>query len=232
MSFVESTPKYDNGDQIVLFKCIVDFVHALREMFGEKQHSLELYDLLMDKTGIIHQEPIKKHIQIFHHFVLQNENAILKKDTSLMEIWKIQYSDKVYIDMKHIFELASEETKKTIWIHLLTITAVLLPTSPAKEMLTKKKQPKKNTEEGKEDDFLKNIVEKVGKHIDPTKSSDPAGMMTNIMESGVFTELVQDMNENINNGNIDLGKMMGSLQTMMGNVSDMLQHNSNKPQLE
>ena len=99
-------------------------------------------------------------------------------------------------------------------------------------MLTKKKQPKKNTEEGKEDDFLKNIVEKVGKHIDPTKSSDPAGMMTNIMESGVFTELVQDMNENINNGNIDLGKMMGSLQTMMGNVSDMLQHNSNKPQLE
>ena len=36
----------------------------------------------------------------------------------------------------------------------------------------------------------------------------------------------------INNGNIDLGKMMGSLQSMMGNVSDMLQHNSNKPQLE
>ena len=65
------------GDQIVLFKCIVDFVHALREMFGEKQHSLELYDLLLDKTGLIHQEPIKKHIQIFHHFVLQNENAIL-----------------------------------------------------------------------------------------------------------------------------------------------------------
>ena len=53
------------------------------------------------------------------------------------------------------------------------------------------------------------------------------------MESGVFTELVEDMNNNITNGNIDLGKMMGSLQSMMGNVSDMLQQNSNnKPQLE
>tara|TARA_B100002019_G_scaffold272036_1_gene266920 strand:- start:350 stop:1045 length:696 start_codon:yes stop_codon:yes gene_type:complete len=231
MSFVESTPKYDNGDQIVLFKCIVDFVHALREMFGEKQHSLELYDLLLDKTGIIHQEPIKKHIQIFHHFVLQNENAILKKDVDLMEVWKIQYSEKVYIDMKDIFKLAEDETKKTIWIHLLTITAVLLPMSPAKELLSKKKATKKT--EGKEDDFLKNIVEKVGKHIDPTKASDPAAMMSNIMESGVFTELVEDMNNNITNGNIDLGKMMGSLQSMMGNVSDMLQQNSNnKPQLE
>jgi hypothetical protein len=231
MSFVESTPKYDNGDQIVLFKCIVDFVHALREMFGEKQHSLELYDLLLDKTGIIHQEPIKKHIQIFHHFVLQNENAILKKDVDLMEVWKIQYSEKVYIDMKDIFKLAEDETKKTIWIHLLTITAVLLPMSPAKELLSKKKTTKKT--EGKEDDFLKNIVEKVGKHIDPTKASDPAAMMSNIIESGVFTELVEDMNNNITNGNIDLGKMMGSLQSMMGNVSDMLQQNyNNKPQLE
>tara|TARA_B100001248_G_C27261909_1_gene398849 strand:+ start:104 stop:817 length:714 start_codon:yes stop_codon:yes gene_type:complete len=236
MKSVEPNQIYDNGDQIVLFKCIVDFIHALREMFGDKQHSLELYDLLMEKTGIIHQDPIKKHIKLFHEFVMKNENAILKKDLTLMEVWKIRYSDKVYIDLHSIFEMASEETKNMIWVHLLTLLAVLVPSSAAKTVLSEKSaenQEIKSNDGLNEDDFLKNIVDKVGKHIDPTKTSDPAGMMNGIMESGVFTDLVKEMNDNINNGNIDLGKMMGSLQSMMGNVSDMLQNTDklNNPRL-
>ena len=70
----------DSNDQIVLFKCIVDFIHALKEMFGEKQHSLELYDLLMEKTGIIHQEPNKKHIHLFFQFVSENQDSILERN--------------------------------------------------------------------------------------------------------------------------------------------------------
>ena len=64
-------------------------------MFGEKQHSLELYDLLMEKTGLIHQDPINKHIHIFYKFLNLNSEGILKKQESLMETWTIEYSDKV-----------------------------------------------------------------------------------------------------------------------------------------
>jgi len=46
-----TNPLVDASDQIVLFKCIVDFVHALRELYGEQQHSLELYALLF-LTGL------------------------------------------------------------------------------------------------------------------------------------------------------------------------------------
>ena len=33
----------------------------------------------MEKTGIVHQEPIKKHIKIFYDFCKENEDAILEK---------------------------------------------------------------------------------------------------------------------------------------------------------
>ena len=59
-------------DTIFLFKCIVDFIHCLRDLYGENQHSLELYDLLMEKTGIVHEEPIKKHILSWRKFCKEN----------------------------------------------------------------------------------------------------------------------------------------------------------------
>ena len=84
-------------DNVFLFKCIVDFIHSLNELYGEKQHSLQLYDLLMDKTGIVHEEPIRRHIHLFYTFVRENEKAILETNIEYMKLWKIEYSDKVFI---------------------------------------------------------------------------------------------------------------------------------------
>lgn len=225
MSDIEPTTFYDNGDQVVLFKCIVDFVHALKEMFGEKQHSLELYDLLMEKTGLIHQDPINKHIHIFYKFLNLNSEGILKKQESLMETWIIEYSDKVYIDLKDIFKMACESDKEMIWIHLLTMMAVIIPTSSAKSILMKNKNETK-PEVGGESNFLRNIVEKVGQHIDPSKTENPAEMMSGIMQSGVFNELVDEMNKGVNSGEINIESMIGNFQNMMGSMSDLLNSSS------
>ena len=70
------------------------------------------------------------------------------------------------------------------------------------------------------------MIEKVGKHIDPSKTTDPTEMMSNIMNSGVFSELVSDMSENMNNGNLDVKKIMGNLQGMLGNISNMMDDSS------
>lgn len=205
-------------DTIVLFKCIVDFIHCLREMFGKQQHSLELYDLLMEKTGIVHQDPIKKHLQIFRNFVSENETAILESCEEKMTQWRIDYSEKVYIDLKEIFKSSTIEDKNTIWQHLLTLLAVLVPTSNAKNVLKEQKQKKKNNE----GDFLTNMIQKVERHVDPNMASDPAQMMSGILSSGLFTELMNDMNNGMSNGDLDLNQMMGSLQGMIGNMSNML----------
>ena len=210
-------------DVVVLFKCIVDFIHCLREMFGKQQHSLELYDLLMEKTGIVHQDPIKKHLQIFRNFVSENESAILESKEDSIVVWKIEYSDKVFIDLKAIFSMSTKEDKGAIWQHLLTLLAVLVPTSNAKNILREKQQKKTENKEG---DFLSNLIHKVEQQVDPNMASDPAQMMSGILSSGLFTELMEDMNKGMKDGDIDLNKMMGSLQGMIGNMSNMFDGNN------
>lgn len=230
MSEAESTIKQlpTIDDTVFIFKCIVNFIHDLSEIYGEEQKSLQLYDVLMEKTGIVHQEPIKKHIQIFHTFLEKNEDAILENDIEKIVQWEIRYSEKVFIDLKQIFD--TTEDKEVLWQHLLTLLAVLIPTSKAKQILQEEKKKKQNLQkvETNEEDFLTNVINKVQKHIDPSNASNPAEMMNGILSSGIFTELVNDMNDGFSNGDLDMGKMMGSFQNVMGNMSSLIQ-NMNKP---
>jgi len=85
---------------------------------------------------------------------------------------------------------------------------------------------KQRGESFKEEKFLTDIIEKVGKHIDPT-TDNPGDMMKNVMQSGVFNELIDTMNNGINDGDLDLGKMMSSLQMMMGNIGQILDNVKN-----
>ena len=55
--------------RLVVFKCICNFIKDLTESFGDKQKSLFLYSHLIDKTGIMHEEPIKKHVSLFYKFI-------------------------------------------------------------------------------------------------------------------------------------------------------------------
>lgn len=202
---------------LLIFKAITSFINDLNEIYGEQQKSLKLYSLLIEKTGIIHEEPIKKHLSVFRTFVLENEEAILKRDKTLLKEPKIQYSEKVFIDMEDIFEIG-KENMSCIWQHLLTISALLNPTSQAKEILKKEHSEGAKTEE----DFLSGLIDKVGKHIDPT-STNPMDSMNSLMSSGVFTELMGSMDSQMNNGNLDLNKMIGSLQKMIGSLSTMVE---------
>ena len=46
--------------------------------------------------------------------------------------------------------------------------------------------------------------------------------MNSLMSSGVFTELMDNMNTGINDGSLDMQTMIGSLQNMIGNLSTMM----------
>ena len=202
---------------LLIFKAITSFVSDLNEIYGNQHKPLLLYSHLIEKTGIIHEEPIKKHINVFRSFITDNENAILNKNIELLNSSIIRYSEKVYIDMKEIFNLTSDKNNmECIWQHLLTLSALLNPTGQAKEIL------KKEQNSGTEEDFLTGLIDKVGKHIDPT-STNPMDSMTNLMSSGIFTELMGDMDNGISNGTLDMQKMVGSLQKMIGSLSTMIE---------
>lgn len=215
-------------DQTALgFNTICNFIRDLNASFGPKQKSLMLYGHLIEKTGLIHIEPVKKHIQLFRKFVKTNEDAILGRDKKLLKTTRINYSEKVAIELSSIFQMCSRDEEECIWNHLLTISAILNPECQAKQVLKELKEKASATSSGgdKEDNFLKNIMDKIGTHAasaDGQEDMNPMNMIGSLMSSGVFNEIFQGLSGGMNDGNLDIGKLMGSMQGMMNEINKMM----------
>lgn len=204
-----------SDNSLVAFKAISTFTNDLGSIFADKQHSLRLYCHLLNKTTLSHDRAIKKHLEAFRSFCVDNRDAILSKDENKLKgseisktkkIVRIKYSDNVYIDISLIFKEADKETKQVIWKHLLVISALLDPTGNAKELLKASK--------GKEADFLTNIISKVEEHVKPD-SKNPMEAISSIMSSGVFTDILSGMNDGLSDGSLDLSKLMTSVSSMV-----------------
>ena len=209
----------------LLFKTISDFVKELNITFGKQQKSLRLYERLLSKTLYKHTLPVKKHIESFKSFCIDNRDAITNKDKDLFVSNRIQYSTTVYIDLKSILNVSDIETSKIIWQHLLTISAFVDPSGKAKEIL--KSSVQKSGGGKNEVDFLTNIINKVDEHVNPT--TNPMEAIASIMKSGVFTELISGMNDGLTNGTLDIGKLMGTVQGMIGTIGRESNDENNHP---
>jgi hypothetical protein len=194
-----------SNHNLITFKAISSFVTELSEIFSEKNHSLKLYARLLNKTTLSHETAIKKHIESFRIFCFDNRDALENKKAELFKNPSVEYSSKVFIDFSNIFKEADSETKNIIWKHLLTIAALVDPAGKAREIL-------KNSKETKEANFLSDILEKVETNVTP--NSNPLEAVSSIMSSGIFTELISNMNNGIQDGSLDLGKLMGTVQQM------------------
>ena len=200
--------------ELIAFKAISEFTKELGGMFTstDKNHSLKLYEHLLNKTTLSHDKAIKKHITAYKNFCIANRDAILQKDSTLLVENKVMYSTRVYIDFLNIFKEADKDTANIIWKHLLTISALVDPAGKAKEIL-------KNNVDTKEANFLSDIINKVESNVNP--NSNPLEAISSIMSSGVFNDLITGMNSGIQNGDLDLGKLMGTVQTMCSSLSDI-----------
>jgi hypothetical protein len=216
-----------NSDtEILAFKAIVAFINDIGEIYNTKQKSLSLYYRLINKTTFNNTLAIRKNIDIFKTFIEQNNQAIINKNMDLFNKNTIQYSDNVFINIVHILKLAKQDgNDDCIWQHLTTILAILDPSKGAKKLLKDNNEPVNVKSDGStESNFLKDIVDKVETNIDPTQN--PAEALNSVMSSGVLTDLMASMTQGMENGNLDLGKLMGSVQNM---VSQVTQENGNVP---
>lgn len=200
-----------SDNSLVAFKAISKFINDLSEMFGESQRTLQLYSFLLKKTTLAHEAVILKHMDIFRTFCVENRDAISGMDASQLVNPVIQYSEKVSIDMNPIFEKADASTTKTIWKHLLTISAIVDPTGEARKILREVKS------QGNESDFLSNMMEKIEKNVD--SNANPMEAISSMMSSGIFTELIGGMGSGIQDGTLDLGKLMGTVQKMVSKMA-------------
>lgn len=200
---------------LIIFKAIANFTNCLDEVFGEEQRSLKLYAHLINKTTIAHEKPILKHIEAFRTFCKDNRNSIEEKNHETFSNDKIIYSDRVFINVKDILKVADKDSKNIIWKHILTISALVDPAGKARQVL---KETSQKNNSGTESDFLENIISKVEENVDP--NANPMEAVTSIMQSGVFQELVGGMGNGLQDGSLDLGKLMGTVQNMVTNLND------------
>jgi len=211
-----------------VFKTINGFVKNMNDCYGAKQKTLQLYARLISKTTIEDEAPISRHILAFKNFCTENKDAILEKNHKKIVNSKISYNEKVYINMEHIFGVASGSEKIVIWKHILTIFALIDPQSRAKEML--REVIDKDGKGGKEEEFLTDIFDKVGTNIQP--DGNPLQAVGNLMSSGVFTDIVGSMSSGLESGELDLGRLMGSMQGMVTNIGSMAEQNGQAQQPE
>ena len=211
----------DNStNNVLIFKAISGFVKDLSDLYGKKQHSLNLYRRLIEKTSIIHEQAISRNIEIFRKFCIANREALQNTDNEKFEENIIRYSDKVFIDISDIFESADNDSRQAIWKHLLTISAFVDPGSNAKKMLKEMAAESKNKGgTGKEEDFLSSIIQKVEGSIDSeSASANPMAAISSIMTSGIFTDLIGSMQNGIESGELNIEKMLGTVQSMLGGL--------------
>ena len=204
-----------NDTNLTTFKVISNFTKELNNVFGDTYRSLKLYAHLINKTTIVNDKPIQKHINAFREFCVKNHEAIINKNKSLLKKDTIKYSKRVFINIKKIFLECDKDTESIIWKHLLTISAMVDPGSKAKDIL---KELSENTGQNNEINFLENIINKVEDNVDC--NSNPMEAISSIMKSGIFTDLVNGMGDGLQNGNLDLSKLLGTVQTMVGKLSE------------
>lgn len=206
----------DEQNQLVAFKSIANFINDLADVFGDEFNNLKLYSHLISKTTLSHEKAIDKHVNSFKDFVTKNREGIEKKDISLFVDTRIKYSQNVFLDMECIFKNADAETTTIIWQHILTISAIVDPTGHAKKIL----REENNNNPSNESEFLSDIIDKIETNVGDTDVNDPMAAVNEIMKSGVFSELIQGMGSGIQNGNLDMGKLMGTVQNMMTKIQD------------
>jgi len=217
-----------NDQTLNVFKTINGFVKNMNECYGSNQKTLQLYARLISKTTIEDDAPITRHITAFTKFCTENKDAILEKNYKKLVNPKISYNEKVYINMELIFKAATAGERVVIWKHILTIYAFIDPQSRAKEML--REVIDKDGKGGKEEEFLTDIFDKVGNNIQ--QDGNPLQAVGNLMSSGIFTDIVGSMSSGLENGELDLGRLMGSMQGMVTNIGSMADKDGQSQQPE
>jgi hypothetical protein len=203
-------------DTLKIFQSISLFVKELNETFGKGHHPLALYNRLLEKTPVTNTLAIQKQVSIFYDFCKRNKEGILGKNKEQIQE-KIIFSKKIYIDIKDILKKSDPETEDIIWRHMLLISFHMFQTDDIREII--KNLSSSSDETKSEQDFISTFMTKIETQFKDKQFTDPMTATTELLQSGLFTEMVSTMNTQIQSGNLNIAKLLGSVQGMMGNIS-------------
>lgn len=217
-------PKKTNGKNLAAFQTIVEFIENLYDYFNENTShvpkSLSMYYRLVTKNATMwhDDEMIERHIQSFKSFCVSNRESIRNQTTQLSSS-RISFSDNIYIDIEYVFKHIDRDTTRVVWEYLLTISAYVDPENRTKEILQSYREnsivPKTSSEPSPEGDFLSNMMKTISSQVGNSDSSDPMSVLSGLMSSDTITQMMDSMNSNIEDGKLDINKLVSSVSGMV-----------------
>jgi len=207
--------------QCKAFGAISQFVNDLWEVFGnpKKISPLALYRRLIQHINKdLDKRAIERVITPFQEFVrIYSENILSRDITKIPRGEKIHYGDnsKIYIDIESFIHRGDSQTKLAISQHLLTIYAILDPCEKVFQELEKSE-----TLDGKEGEFLNNILSKAKSSVQNVDTNNPAVAFTALANSGVVGELFSGLQQGLASGEMDFKKMLGGMQSLLNNMME------------
>ena len=224
-----------SGNDLATFQTISDFVSNVYEYYGSPStKALNMYYRLVNKLSFKDDDLILRHLQVFKQFCLLNRECIKQQSTQLREP-KITFSDNIYIDMNYIFRKANESGDiKTIWEYILAISAYLDPSNNTKELLKSMQQGGGGG--GPDGDFINTMMSTLAAGAGAgagagTGEPNPLGMMANLMNSDMMTQMMSAMTSKVDNGSLDISALVNTVSGLVDTVKTEI-NRSNDPALQ
>lgn len=115
-----------SDSDLKVYNAILDFVKDLNTNFGKRYKPVALYNRLLEKTTLQDVSSIRRHVDVFKSFFSRNSTYVA--DSYIGEgSATIQYSDRVYLNIRSILDRTDHSSHECIRSHLLLIYGLLNP---------------------------------------------------------------------------------------------------------
>jgi hypothetical protein len=210
--------------QILTFTTISDFIKELNTSLSKKYKPLALFNRFLSNVTLTNTETISNMVQVFRSFLVTNHESVMTKDINILVNKEIVYSNNVMINIEKSYNLLDDESKECFWAYLLKIYALVEPESGAKNVLledSRSMQIVKSSASplGPGLDIFGNIFQKVNNHL--TERGDEVGdnpieILSDMLKSGVFTDILDTMKTKMENGEIDINSLASAFPGAAG----------------
>jgi len=221
------TPSYASRNSKI-FKAITEFADQLNDAFGKDNINVnKVYRILM-KTSLTNRKVVDRHLVIFHSFLELNRMPILGRIHTEFIDPNISLTERIQMNMREIIEKADEPTRKIIWQHLFNIMFLFNPEDELVKNELKLSIADNDTRENKflMDTFSK--FENVMKSNTDGSTKDPMSMMGNLLNSGFLNDMMGNINNGVNKGDLNIKSLISTVQNLLGNLSETIDKEEKK----
>lgn len=220
----------DAEDSKVAFRAIRDFVDDLWDLFDNKSKKTTPLGLYRRLTQCIKEdEPgpgIDKCLSGFRLF-LTTYSGCLSDPNEMMEtiprdtVIRYGTSKNVYLEIQKYLYQTKGDDREVIRQHLLTIAAIIEPSEEALASLENAGNILGKmglNDDSNESKFIGNIMGRARSAMENVNTEDPSEAIMGLLGSGLVPDIIQGLQSGVENGSLDMNKLLGGLQGAMASM--------------